>query len=140
MVVSTFFSTLDLVSKAFNNPSERFTLIEGIYGELCGEKKKDVTHILKDRIKENRLYIKKSVDVNQLFGDPAIRIPKQLYVKYKVGDDERTITIPEFKTKLKRDLLLDGNFVVKIKCYHESGLHHYHNPYPRLKYTAESPL
>ena len=116
--------------------STGFTLLESWYGDPHNKsKRKDVTDIMEKRITENRLYIKRTDNVNKILGDPCPGTFKILFVKYKVGDETREITINEHKTKLKRDLLLDGNFVINIKCYYESGIHHYHYPYPRNKYV-----
>jgi len=125
-----------LLSFVMPEYSTGFEVLLGFYGDLNG-KKSDITDKLKSMVHENRLYIKRTEDINRIFGDPCPGVYKNLYLKYTVGGEIREINIPEYKTKLKRDLLLDGNFIIKIKCYHESGLHHYHHPYPRHKYLIK---
>ena len=89
-------------------------------------------------MKDNRLYIKKTENIHTIFGnDPAYRKPKQLFVKYILGSKEQSLIIDEYATKLKRDLLIDGGNELKIKCYHESGIHHYNYNYPRYKYEIK---
>ena len=54
------------------------------------------------------------------------------------GDEhESKIILNEKCNKLNKDLLIDGNSKVNLKCYHESGIHHYKGSYPRSKYEIK---
>ena len=118
--------------------TNKLTILEGKYGLLNTNNILDITNLLIDRVKDNRLYIKKTENIHTIFGnDPAYRKPKQLFVKYILGSKEQSLIIDEYATKLKRDLLIDGGNELKIKCYHESGIHHYNYNYPRYKYEIK---
>tara|TARA_B110001469_G_C9585063_1_gene290217 strand:+ start:32 stop:979 length:948 start_codon:yes stop_codon:yes gene_type:complete len=119
-----------------NEYKTNLIIISGFYGEL-DKHSVNVTDKLTNMVADNRLYIKKTVNINNIFGDPIDGVPKYLVINYKIGSKVLNCKIPEYKTKLKWDLLLDGNFEITKQCYHESGLHHYHNPYPRIKYTND---
>lgn len=114
-----------------------FNLVRGFYGN--NEKRIDVTGILLRRINNNRLYIKRTDNINVLFGDPCYGKYKYLEIIYKMDGDEHEskIILNEKCNKLNKDLLIDGNSKVNLKCYHESGIHHYKGPYPRSKYEIK---
>jgi len=117
------------------------TILDGKYGLINTDQVLDITNLLKKRVNDNRLYIKKTENLHSIFGDdPAYRKPKKIFVKYILGTVEKSLIIDEYGTKLKRDLLLDGGNELKIKCYHESGIHHYTYNYPRSKYEIKEDI
>lgn len=117
------------------NEENKLYVISGFYG-VSEKDGMDVTDKLKNMIKDNRLYIKDTENVNNIFGrDPCPNRVKKVFVKYKIDNKEFSEEINERKTKLTRDLLIDV-CPIKIKNYHESHINHYHSPYPREKYLV----
>jgi hypothetical protein len=111
----------------------RLIILSGNYGISLNESI-DVTNILKNECsKDNRLYIKDTVNINELFGDPYPYKVKNLFVTYQINNQTFSEEIQERATKLKRDLLIDV-CQIKIRNYHESNINHYHDNYPPEKY------
>lgn len=123
----------------FNNHNiNNVEIIKGEYGS--GEKIKDVTNILTRMITDNRIYIKQGKCIQKFFSDPFPGKMKTLKISYKISNSDKIYDIikKERGSKLTGDLLIDGNSkVIKIKNYHESGIHHYHFAYPRDKYEIK---
>lgn len=80
--------------------STRLIIRKAVYGKLPGGPTEDVTDQLADMIRKNSLSVKAS---NDLFGDPARNVVKQLQVDYtldgvnysKTVSENQTLTIPE---------------------------------------------
>ena len=90
------FTSLFSTRKQFKNHlREEYPLeiIEATYGK--GDKVVNVKSILEDKIENNSLQVAAS---NDNFGDPAKMVEKELFIKWRYGNAEASITISEHKT------------------------------------------
>lgn len=118
------------------NKNNKLEVISGYYG-ISENDSMDITDKLRSIIKDNRLYIKMTDNINNLFErDPNPMKPKQIFVKYKINDIVKTELVLENRNRLNKDLLIDV-CQIKIKCYHQSNLNHYNDPYPRELYEIK---
>lgn len=80
------------------------TIIKAQYG--AGEKVVDVTKQVAGAVRNNTLAVEAS---NDLAGDPANGVVKELRVTYKLGDEQKTVVIPEKETLQLGQAVADGD-------------------------------
>jgi hypothetical protein len=88
----------DLLVQRYTDQLERqrLTIHSAVYG--VGNRSRDVTTLLRNRVKDNTLTI--NVENDTLGGDPAHGVRKVLTVDYSIGDESihHTVTVNEHKT------------------------------------------
>jgi SAM-dependent methyltransferase len=77
-----------------NDREERLVCKMAAYG--AGSVWKDVTHIVRTLIVEDRLFISCATDLQPLFGDPAPGVPKQLKVSWNIGANSGETVVSEY--------------------------------------------
>lgn len=86
-------STSEIVTAEKSKPAPALQIIKAIYGDAASGRVKDVTNTVASMATPTTIRINASN--SDLGGDPVPLVVKTLTITYKLGDETKTVTIPE---------------------------------------------
>ncbi|MEI7575398.1 MAG: glycosyl hydrolase [Armatimonadota bacterium] len=85
--------TREIVAPETTKPAPTLTILKAIYGDAPTGRVKDVTSILARAVTANTIRIVASN--SDLGGDPVPQVVKTLTITYKLGEETKSVTLPE---------------------------------------------
>ncbi len=82
-----------VVASEQEKPAPTLTILKAIYGDASTGRVKDVTNIVAGAVSANTVRI--GASNTELGGDPVPQVVKTLTITYKLGEETKTVTLPE---------------------------------------------